>query len=107
MFDAAASRDKVPGNNALRLTVWPPSVLKEFAKVAKDLPPVGGKGPGPFAPLRGINVPLVVLHQIATAPPPLQTPTGAVICMVAHLYHINDLLELPNIAAYAYQDVHV
>ena len=27
--------------------------------------------------------------------------------MVAHLYHINDLMELPNIAAYAYRDVHV
>ena len=27
--------------------------------------------------------------------------------MVAHVYHTNDLVELPDIAAYAYQDVHV
>ena len=46
-------------------------------------------------------------------PPPVHSvvdktrPIGAMKCMVAHMYHTNDHVELPNIAAYAYQDVHV
>ena len=35
-------------------------------------------------------------------PPPLPLPR-----MVAHVYHTCDHAELPDIAAYAYQDVHV
>ena len=48
----------------------PSSVLKEFAKVAAELPPVGFKGPMPFARLTRNMVPLVVLHHIAICPPP-------------------------------------
>ena len=69
MFDAAASKVKLPGNVGLRHTGWAPTLLKEFAKVAEELPPVGGKGPVPFAPLTQNMVPLVVLHEIATATP--------------------------------------
>ena len=72
MFDAAPSWVKVPGNIALRRTGWAPSVRKEFAKVAEEVPPVRGKGPVPFAPIIGNMVPLVVLHQIAPARPHLR-----------------------------------
>ena len=65
MFDACASWVKVPGNMKHWRTGWAPSVLKEIAKVAEELPPVGA-----FAPLTGNMVPLVVLHQVANAPPP-------------------------------------
>ena len=59
-----------PGKLTLQHTGWAPAVLKEFSKVAKELPPVGGKGPVPFAPLTGNMVPVVMLHHIAIAPPP-------------------------------------
>ena len=65
MFDMAASWVATPGNLTLRRTGWAPAGLKEFAKVAKELPPVRGKGAVPFAPLMGNMVPLVMLHQIA------------------------------------------
>ena len=38
---------------------------KEFAKVPRQLLPMGGKGPVPFAPLMANMVPPVMLHQIA------------------------------------------
>ena len=41
------------------------------------------------------------------APNPLRTPPPTGNCMVAHVYHTSDHAELPDIAAYAYQDVHV
>ena len=62
MFDMATSWVETPGNLTLRRTGWAPAVLKHFAKVARDLPPVGGKGLVPFAPLTGNMVPLVMLH---------------------------------------------
>ena len=70
MFDAAASLVKVPGNINLWRTRCAPSALKEFAMVAEELPRVGCRGPVPFAPLTVSMVPLAVLHQVATAPPP-------------------------------------
>ena len=45
-------------------------MLKEITKVARELPPVGGQGPVPFAPFTGNMVPLVMLHRIATAKDP-------------------------------------
>ena len=69
MLDAAASLVAVPGNLALRRIRLAPTLLKS-AKVAEELPRVGGKGPAPFAPLTGNVVPLVALHHIATSTPP-------------------------------------
>ena len=45
-------------------------------------------------------------RHFMTAPPP-PWPSGADNCIVAHVYHTSDYAELPDIAAYAYQDVHV
>ena len=67
MFERATAWVQTPGNITLRCTGWGPAMLKEIWKVARDLPPVGGKGLVPFAPLAGNMVPLVMLHQIATA----------------------------------------
>ena len=50
MFDIAASRVATPRNLTLRRTGLAPVVLKEFAKVAKELPPLRGKGLVQFAP---------------------------------------------------------
>ena len=50
MFDACAKWVKVPGHMKKRRTRWTPTALKEFAKVAEELPLVGGgggKGPVP------------------------------------------------------------
>ena len=41
MFDACASRVKVPGNMKHRRTGWAPIVLKAIVKVVEELPPVG------------------------------------------------------------------
>ena len=65
MFDGAASWVATPGNLTLRRTGWAPAVLKEFTKVARELPPVGGKGLVPFAHLTGNMVPLLMLRHIA------------------------------------------
>ena len=62
MFDACATWVKVPGSIKHWRIGWVPSVLKEFAKVGEELPPVRGQGAVPCAPLRGNMVPLVVLH---------------------------------------------
>ena len=56
MFDMAASWVATPGTWG-----YAPAMLKEFAKVSKELPPVGGKVPVPFATLTGN---MVMLHQI-------------------------------------------
>ena len=70
MFDAAASLVKVPGIINFRRTGWVPSAPKEFAKVVKELPPpVGGKGPVPFAPSQGTWFP----WWCSTSPPPPKT----------------------------------
>ena len=68
-FDHASSWVVTTGNLTLRRTGWAPTVLKEFAKVAKELPPMGGKGPLPFAPLTGNMFPLVMLCCFASATP--------------------------------------
>ena len=66
MFERAAPWMQTTGNITLRRTGWGPSVLKEIQKVARDLPPVGGKGPVPFAPLTGniVAVGLVCTHIV-------------------------------------------
>ena len=74
MLDGAASWVATPGNLALRRTGWAPTVLKKLGKVAKELPPMGGKGPVPFAPLHREHGPPARLHQIATATPPPPPP---------------------------------
>ena len=63
----AAAWVQTLGNLSLRCTGWAPGVPKEIAKVARELPSVGGKGPVPFAPLTGNMVLLVMLHHIAAA----------------------------------------
>ena len=69
MFNNCASWVKAPRNMKHRRTGWDPTVLRQIAKVAQELPPFGEGGAGavPFAPLIGNIVPVVVLHQIATA----------------------------------------
>ena len=75
MLNACAEWVKVLGHMKKRRTGWASTVLKEFAKVAEELPPVwgGGKGPMLFAPLIENMVPMVVLHQPATRDPPPRT----------------------------------
>ena len=65
MFDNCASWVKVPGNMKHRGTGWAPTVLRQIAKLAEELPPVGGP-----LPLTRNMVPRVVLHQMATPRPP-------------------------------------
>ena len=62
MLDMAAAWVATPGSLTLRRMGRAPAVLKEFVKVATELPPVGGKGPVPCAPLTGNMFPLVMLH---------------------------------------------
>ena len=52
MFDMALAWVQTPGNPSLRRMGWAPTMLKQIAKVARELRPVGGKGLVPFAPSR-------------------------------------------------------
>ena len=67
MFDMVTAWVQTPRNLSLRRTGWAPSVVKDITKVAGELPGCVGKGPVPFAPLTGNNVPAVMLHQITTS----------------------------------------
>ena len=77
----ASTRAQTPGVLKPRRTGWGPEVPQELQKVARELPPVGGKGSVPFAPLSWNMVPLVLMHQIVIArqvepEPEPQSPGG-------------------------------
>ena len=69
MFDQAASWVATPGNVALGRTGWASIVLKEFAKVAMELPRVGGQTASAVSPPREEHGYPCDAPQNATAPP--------------------------------------
>ena len=91
----------------LRYTQSPTPPLKHTVLVQVTWPRSASKRKVTRVKDGSIRVPFQVLWHTNTVVLTKQGPSGADECMVAHLYHTNDLVELPDIAAYAYQDVHV